>query len=427
MVESMHKSPLARSAAWMFAGQSLRIIMQALYFVEIARALGVSRYGAFVGVVAMVGIASPFGDFGSGALLIKSVSRDRNCFEIYWGRALVTIIISSSMLLTIVLLVAHIALPSDISLVLVLLVAASDLFGLSVINTCGLAFMAFDRMRWVAAINALTSGARFAGATALIIIHPHPSAIQWGYTYFCTTTLVALTAAILVSSRLGLPRLNWRRSAAEAREGFYFAASLCAQTVYNDIDKTMLARLGTLEATGIYGAAYRLIDVSFVPVSSLLAASYSTLFRKGAEGIASCLVYAKPLLVRAVAYGLFVCFVLLASADLVPYILGPGYTQTAEALRWLSVLPMLKAVHYFLSNSLAGAGYQGFRTCVQLAVALFNIVLNLWLIPAYSWRGAAWSSVASDGLLVCGVGTVALVLSRRSRPAFAGVKADMAV
>ena len=36
----------------------------------------------------------------------------------------------------------------------------------------------------------------------------------------------------------------------------------------------MLARLGTLQATGIYGAAYRLIDVTFVPVSSLLTASF---------------------------------------------------------------------------------------------------------------------------------------------------------
>ena len=37
----------------------------------------------------------------------------------------------------------------------------------------------------------------------------------------------------------------------------------------------MLARLGTLEATGIYGAAYRLIDVSFAPVASLLTAAYA--------------------------------------------------------------------------------------------------------------------------------------------------------
>ena len=71
----------------------------------------------------------------------------------------------------------------------------------------------------------------------------------------------------------------------ELREGFYFSAGLSAQTIYNDIDKTMLARLGTLDATGIYGAAYRLIDVSFVPLSSLLAATYPIFFQKGTDGI----------------------------------------------------------------------------------------------------------------------------------------------
>ncbi len=49
--------------------------------------------------------------------------------------------------------------------------------------------------------------------------------------------------------------------------------------------------------------------------------------------------------------------------------------------------------------ALTGAGYQGLRTLAQVGVAAFNILINLWIIPAYGWRGAAWSSIASDGLL----------------------------
>jgi hypothetical protein len=43
------------------------------------------------------------------------------------------------------------------------------------------------------------------------------------------------------------------------------------------------------------------------------------------------------------------------------------------------------------------------------------VLVNFWLIPAYSWRGAAWSSIASDGLLACGIGLAAFVLFRRSQ------------
>jgi O-antigen/teichoic acid export membrane protein len=130
------------------------------------------------------------------------------------------------------------------------------------------------------------------------------------------------------------------------------------------------------------------------------------------------------LLLRALAYSGLVCLALLLSASVVPHVLGAEYASTAEALRWLAVLPMLKAVHYFLSDTLTGAGYQKVRTSLQAGVAVFNVLINLWIIPAYSWRGAAWSSIASDALLVCGVGAAIFVLSRRSRAALVGAVAD---
>jgi len=48
---------------------------------------------------------------------------------------------------------------------------------------------------------------------------------------------------------------------------------------------------------------------------------------------------------------------------------------------------------------LTGAGLQRYRTAGQVAAVVLNFLLNLWLIPAYSWRGAAWSSLATDGAL----------------------------
>ena len=57
----------------MTVGQGLRLVIQALYFVEIARSLGTRNYGAFISVVALVGIVFPFGSLGSGNLLVKNV------------------------------------------------------------------------------------------------------------------------------------------------------------------------------------------------------------------------------------------------------------------------------------------------------------------------------------------------------------------
>jgi O-antigen/teichoic acid export membrane protein len=358
---------------------------------------------------------SPFGTLGSGNLLVKNVARDGRQFKKNCGLALLTTLSSSSILFGLVLLVSNLLLPVTIPIRLVMLVAASDLFGTSITVICGQAFLAFERLKWTASINVLLSTMRLAAAVILVALYHNPSALQWGSFYFGSTSIVAMAALGMVFVKLGVPVFNLSRTAAEFREGFYFSVSQSAQTIYNDIDKAMLARLSTLEATGIYGAAYRLIDVSFTPVASVLAAAYPNFFKVGVDGVPATLRYIKPLILRALGYATFVAVALLVGAGVVPLILGGEYRLTVEALRWLAALPLLKTVHFFLSDALTGAGYQALRTAINAGVAAFNVLINMWIIPAYSWRGAAWSSIASDALLVCGIGTAVFVLSRRSQ------------
>jgi len=406
------KSALARSTLWMTIGQGARLVVQALYFTVIARSLGVSNYGAFVGVVALVGIFYPFGSAGRGNLLVRNVARDRSTLPHMWGAALSVATVFGGFLIALLMILYHFALPASIPGRLVLLVALSDIVGLNIILISGQAFQAFDQLNWTATINVMISTSRLIGALLLYSLHHSPTPLQWGYVYFGSTAVVATTAAWLVSTKLGAPKLNLPKSWFELREGLYFTISMSAQTIYNDIDKTMLARLSTLEATGIYGAAYRLIDVSFTPISALLTAAYPHFFRKGSEGISASWSFAKPHLRRATGYATVVCVAILLFAGAVPYILGSEYALTTEALRWLAPLPFLKAIHYFLSDSLTGAGYQWLRSCIQTGVALFNVGINFWLIPSYSWRGAAWASILSDGMLAASI-FVAIVCVKR--------------
>jgi O-antigen/teichoic acid export membrane protein len=415
MFKLKSRSALARNTIWMSIGQGARLIVQALYFTVIARSLGVANYGAFVGVVALVAILYPFGAAGRGNLLVKKVASDKSTFPKMWGAAIGVSMISGLLLISILMVVYHFALPASIPGRLVLLVGASDIIGLNIILIAGQAFQAFERLNWTATINVMISTSRLIGAVLLYSMHHSPTPLQWGYVYFGSTAIVTSAACWLVTKKLGTPQLNLPKTWLELREGLYFSISMSAQTIYNDIDKTMLARLGTLEATGIYGAAYRLIDVSFAPISALLTAAYPHFFRTGSQGIASSWEYAKPHLLRAAVYAILVCLGVLLCAGLVPYFLGLEYARTTEALRWLAPLPLLKALHYFLSDSLTGAGYQWLRSSIQTGVAVFNVLINFWLIPAYSWRGAAWASILSDGLLAASVYVAILCVVRQER------------
>lgn len=415
MLRAQIKNKLARNTLWMTLGQGLRVLVQAVYFTVIARALGASHYGSFVGVAALVGVIYPFGALGSGHLLVRSVARDKAEFPTAWGDALVTTAICSTLLIAFVLLISRTLLPGSIPVNLVLVVAIADIPGVSLITIAGQAFQSFEQIKWMALITLLTSVNRLLGALVLVLLHQHPTALEWGKVYLICTVFTAAVSAALTCIRLGFPLLRLRRSIRSLWHGFHFSVTLSAQTIYNDIDKTMLARLSTLSATGIYGAAYRIIDVSFSPVLALLYSAYPNFFREGSSGINSSFSYAKPLMGRAMGYAAFIACGLLLCAGGVPYVLGPEYAETTVALRWLSPLPFLKATHYFLADSLTGAGHQGLRSGIQAGVALFNVVINLWLIPRYSWMGAAWSSIASDALLAISVGTAVYILSRSTR------------
>ena len=120
----------------------------------------------------------------------------------------------------------------------------------------------------------------------------------------------------------------------------------------------------------------------------------------GSTGLSGTMQFAKKLIFWSAVYGFVCAGILYACAPGLPTLLGKSFASTVLALRWLSPLVFIKSVHYFLADSLTGSGFQGVRTSIQLLVVVVNVLLNFWLISAYSWRGAAWASLASDGMLL---------------------------
>lgn len=400
LLTRVRSSTLVHNTGWMFGGYGLQILVQAAYFILVARTLGARQYGAFVAVTALVSIAAPFSGFGAANLLVKNVARDRNLMADYWGNGLLMICATGCGFLVILLGSAKLLLPDSVALTSLLVVGISDLILVKVADLAAVGFQAIEKMSRSAQLQVLTSVFRLGGIVFLRLFVTHPTAKAWAFVYLFATGLTAAIAIFTTSARIGWPHFALHRIRPELLEGFYFSTSLSAQTIYNDIDKTMLARMVTLDAAGIYAAAYRIIDVAFTPVRSLLNAAYPRFFRHGTGGIHVSLSFSLRLIRPAAVYSLAAAIAMFAGATLLPRILGAQFSATAEALRWLALLPLLKSLHYFMGEALTGAGHQGVRASAHVTAAIFNILVNLWIIPHFGWRGAAWSSLASDGLLV---------------------------
>ena len=394
----LRQSSLVRNAGWMLAGQGFRLVIQAAYFVIIARSLGPAQYGAFVGAAALVSLMTPLAVSGFGNILVKNVSRDHSKFPECWGNALAVSSGCGAVLVLVAILAGAVIFRQTILSRLIFIIAVSDLLIASPLSLAAQSFQAVERIAVTARIYASQSVARLIGASVLTSLLPNPTAINWSYLYLLATLVSSISAVWMVQRELGPPRFSWQAIRSEAKEAAYFSVSVASQNTYNDIDKTMLTRMSTLDATGIYAAAYRLVDVAFVPVRSLVFAAYSRFFKSGASGLSTSYALARRLTKHAAIYSALVAAGILVAAPLIPYVLGRDYVRTVEALRWLSVLPLLKTLQYFVADAITGAGFHGRRTVLQTSVAVSNVLLNLYFIRRWSWRGAAWSSLLSDGM-----------------------------
>ena len=418
--KSFAQKPLLRNSLWVLSGQGLSLVAQAGYFIVIARLLGSIEYGLLAGAAASVGVLSQYGAFGSGLLFLRYVSPDHSRFREYWGNILMSCLTLGTLLVLLLRLAAPLLLRSIDTRVIVLLALGDCICG-QLTSATGQVFQAFERMRYTALLNTAVSCSRMVLAIAMLLTLHRASALQWATASLAISAATAICSVVIVTIKLGLPQLRVKLFLQRLWEGFIFAVSGCTTSVYNDVDKAMLAHFGMNAANGIYTMAYRVIDVSAMPIRSIHAAAFPRFFRHGAEenGLAATEHFAKRLLRRTSLMGLTIAVMLYFSAPVIPHLVGKGFAPSVTALRWLCLIPFFRSFHLSAGDALAGAGRQTTRLVFQMIAALGNVGLNLALIPRYSWRGAAAASLLTDGGLGLMMWLILLWLRHRVKRAAA--------
>ena len=388
-------------STWMLYGQGIAVAFQALYFILIGRTLGSNEYGAFVGVVALVNVLSQFSSLGMEMILVRNISRDPSTFAPTWGMALRVSIYGFVVLLMIAMLIGHLTLPPQLQVLIPYIALSDGLLG-KLVQLGSRAFQGARQLGNTAKLTALTNATRAVAALALFVFaqfkHVRPSVQMWTKIYWMSSLVTATIALLMVTRLLGRPRFK-RMSTRELVDGLSFSLSSSSISTYNDIDKTLLASSGQVYAAGIYSAAYRIIDVASVPIYAIYTAASPQFFQDGKRGIRHSIPLANRLLKRTIPYGLIFAVSLFVASPLVPYLFGRSFEGSIVALRWLCLLPLIRGLHYAWGTAITGSSSQWYRTGTQLCAAIFNVALNAFLIPRWSWHGAAIASLLTDGLL----------------------------
>jgi O-antigen/teichoic acid export membrane protein len=254
-------------------------------------------------------------------------------------------------------------------------------------------------MRTTATLNFLTNLLRLVLAGGMAFAVHRASAWTWAVASLGVSLVACFVAIAKVTSSFGLPKFSIRLFVARLGEGFIFAVSGSTTTVYNDIDKVMLGHYGMVVANGIYSMAYRVINICTMPIGSVHAAAFPRFFRDGANGIKATAPFAQKVLKRTAILGVLGSAGMFLFAPVLPRIAGPDFAGSVAVLRWLCLIPLLRCFHLSAGDAISGAGFQRFRLASQFVAAAANFGLNLYLIPRYSWLGAAWASLLTDGSL----------------------------
>jgi O-antigen/teichoic acid export membrane protein len=369
-----------------------------LQFVLLARLLGVNEFGRVAAVNALIAIAIPLAGLGYGNVLLMRVSRDRSRVRFDLGNSLLAIAVIGGALIGGVTLIARGIYGETAQVALIVTMAISELVLVRSLVLLGQLYQALDRVEMTSALNTAVALCRVGGVVIMMGTGRH-DALTWAV-MSCSLLLVLVVVAHVITARsIGLPLLDLRRLWADRMNALHFSLGTGAKAIYTDLDKVVLARSAAMGELGAYTAAYRLVAISFLPVRSLLDASASQLYRRGAESLAESYAFARHLLKVSLPYAIAAAAVILLAAELVPYVLGSSFESAVPMLRALALLPLIQTVHYSFSDALTAAGLQRLRTRLQWAVAALYALLAMLIVPRYGWQGAAGVCLGCELLL----------------------------
>ncbi len=395
---------LAGNTVILGASMGLRTLSQALVFLFVARLLGSEGYGAFSATLAIASIWSNFCGLGGHIILVRNIARAPERFPQTWALTLAVLGLGIIPIF-LLYLASSLWLQHHVPKQLVITLGLAELVFWPFSNAAAYAYQGLERMGGSARMMLIPVLTRLLATSVLAIgvffEEELNRLILWGWLYAGAALMAATYSQHRVHRDLGRPKWpSWQPLRIYVLNGLPFAFLGGANKLHVDADKILLVRMLGLEAGGLYSAAYRLVDLAFLPLHALIAAAVPRLFRAGIKGTSHTLHAALPLLGPALAYALIAGVGLFLSAPLIPYFLGPSYEGAAPMIRWLAWLPLVGMPRLWLQRILGTSGSQTLGMMSVLTGATVNVILTLWWIPLWGWQGAVKATYVAEGVMI---------------------------
>jgi O-antigen/teichoic acid export membrane protein len=377
----MFNRRLLNDSVLIAAGNFLRLAIQALLLIIVARHLSLNDYGNLVAAVSLVAIAYPLAAVGYEFEVLRSSSNNVD-LSIVWQKFLCISVTTTIFLALILIPVGILVFRGHVAFIDLFMLMFSEVFSIRLLEGANRVHQGLGNMRTI-----VSSRITFFGGRLVFVAIAIPFIEQLTiHTYLVLCTVSALLSLYVILAQLkkrdGLASgLYW----VPVRQWFVqlpAALSYGCDRLTTSADKIFLARLSSPAATATYSVACRLIDIVTVPLLAIVTALQPHIFRQSK---------ASPWFLIAIPaiYLLLVSPPLLYFGEaIISFALGEKYAASSQLVGLLLFLPASSFFKYMLTTKSIAAGAKYVMLYATFCAMIINCVINILFIPKFAAIGA---------------------------------------
>ena len=388
-----------RNTSWMTVSQVITSVCAFLWTIIIARYLGVSDYGIVSFAVSFTGLLGILMDFGMSTYITREIAKNKETIEKYGNNIFLFKLILALVLFILSGVLLYLMNYPFITIVVTLIFTVELVF-ISMTYFLNGRFQAFENVRYQAIGTILNSILLLLGILVTIWFDFGVIAIAISYAFAYSIFFSYMFFKYIKTFSFPKFELNLKFFKEVLLNSIPFGLTGFFYTIYFSIDIVMLSYLAGDYSTGLYKSAYNIIYVFstfFVVYQSVIFPIMSKFFKQSQDLLKITFELSVKyllLIILPLCIGIF-----FYASPLVDLIYTSQYSLSAGPVQILIWTVIFLFVNGAASTLLNAINKEFTVTKVYIVAAIFNVILNLILIPLFDYNGAAMATVLSEILI----------------------------
>jgi O-antigen/teichoic acid export membrane protein len=370
-----------------------------IFVALLARYLGPDSFGIYAFAGSFTYLFHMGIDLGMNAIVVREVSRDRERSNFYFANTLAIELLSSAVTIAaiwLIILLLGYDLETRVVVVLFAIILGADSVNWLILSS----FNAYEDRVHEAYV-------RIFGKTSYFLLGLVGVLLHLGLVEIVILLLVASVIRNIYGYRL-MARSLFRPSLSVETGSWLpiitmslpFALGWLFYDLYFNIDMTMLSLFKGPEAVAYYSVAYRFISLTMILPQAFAGSIWPLLSRHFTQSPERLpLLYQKSvqyLLMLSIPAAIGIS---LLAGKIIPLIFGSQYLESIFTLQIIIFVIIFLFIDY-INILTMGAMNKPHLAVVSLVVCLVsNVLMNLVLIPRFSYVGAAVSTILTEVIL----------------------------